>query len=144
MFRIFTYHSHRRYVKKETDEVTEHQLIIDLYDLEILCVSAKHASTIMEYMEEHFGVDNYEDNFYGMTEVIPSTDRTLTIAMYFVEEKIQPGLIAHEVYHAIEENAGPLYGLQSEGKAYLIDYITEHISFFYKKQLQKWLQSCQI
>jgi hypothetical protein len=96
-------------------------------------------------MENHYGVDPFEEGeFYGMIEVIPSTERTLTIAVLLVEDKIHPGLIAHEVYHAIEENAGPLYGLQSEGKAYLIDYITEQISFFYKDQLEKWLQSCQI
>lgn len=106
--------------------VKESVVQIDLYDTLIVSVVGESSSEILDYLEDQWGYDEVDDdNFYGYTDTIHSTEHSLCIVLMFVQEKLTPGMIAHECYHAAEIITRHLSISDSEAFAYLLDYLVD-------------------
>lgn len=114
-------------------DVKESVVRIDLYDTLIVTVVGESSSEILDYLEDQWGYDELDDdNFFGYTDTIHSTEHSLCIVLMFLKSKLTPGLIAHESYHAAEIITKHLSISDSEAFAYLLDYIvdSQHAQLF--------------
>lgn len=127
--------------KKEISTVEEHITYVELYDLEVVTLVAKTAYELILYMTDQYDIDIENDNFIGTVEVVDNPSRAFCVLILLVEEQFSPGLLAHEVYHAVEENIAPHYGLKGEAVAYLLDFIINKNSLALKSQIENWFQN---
>lgn len=118
-------------------EVEEHVVYIDLYDLEIVVLCGETYEILSDFAQSTHHVDLGEEQYIGQCTTSSYSEFTLTVILAYVRKEINPGLIAHEIFHAIDEIA-MYYNLEGEALAYLTDYLNNNVSVIFKEQLLTW------
>jgi len=108
---------------------------LDIYDIFVDVILVKTLQDLHKEMKQ-YGYDGEMEDRWLATTFAPEDNRLIVVML---KDRFSPGILAHELYHVVEDYIVPTYNLEGEAKAYLLDFLVEKNSLFFAKEIQIWI-----